>query len=43
MEIVNENVEQGVVEQRFDMQVDGETIPGIRWYLRVPRCPARRS
>jgi pimeloyl-ACP methyl ester carboxylesterase len=32
MEILSEKVEQGVVEQRFDLQVDGETVPGIRWY-----------
>jgi pimeloyl-ACP methyl ester carboxylesterase len=24
-------VERGVVERRFDMQVDAETVPGIRW------------
>ena len=40
MEILSEKVEQGVVEQRFDLQVDGQTVPGIRWYpegAEVPR------
>ena len=40
MEIRSEKVEQGVVEQRFDLQVDGQTVPGIRWYpegTKVPR------
>ncbi len=40
MDVLSEKVEQGVVEQRFDLQVDGETVPGIRWYpegARVPR------
>jgi dienelactone hydrolase len=31
MEIVSEATEQGVVEQRFDLHVEGETVPGIRW------------
>lgn len=31
MEILSEEVEQGVAEQRFDLHVDGETVPGIRW------------
>ena len=31
MDIVSEKVEQGVVEQRFDLHVDGETVPGILW------------
>lgn len=31
MHILSETVEHGVVEQRFDLPVDGETIPGIRW------------
>jgi pimeloyl-ACP methyl ester carboxylesterase len=32
MEILSEKVEQGVVEQRFDLQVEGEIVPGIRWH-----------
>ena len=32
MEVLSENVEQGVVEQRFDLQVGGEAVPGIRWF-----------
>jgi dienelactone hydrolase len=32
MEILSEKAEKGVVEQRFDLQVDGDTVPGIRWY-----------
>jgi dienelactone hydrolase len=35
VEIVSEKAEKGVVEQRFDLHVDGETVPGIRW------CPER--
>lgn len=31
MEILSEKVERGVVEQRFDLRVEGETVPGIRW------------
>jgi dienelactone hydrolase len=31
METVSEKVEQGVVEQRFDLRVDDDTVPGIRW------------
>jgi alpha-beta hydrolase superfamily lysophospholipase len=31
MEVLSEKEEQGVLEQRFDLQVDGETVPGIRW------------
>lgn len=31
MEVLNEKTEMGVVEQRFDLLVDGETVPGIRW------------
>jgi pimeloyl-ACP methyl ester carboxylesterase len=31
MEILTEKVEQGVAEQRFDLHVEGETVPGIRW------------
>lgn len=32
MEILSETSEQGVVEQRFDLQAGGETVPGIRWH-----------
>jgi dienelactone hydrolase len=32
MEIRSEQAEQGVVEQRFDLHVDEETVPGIRWF-----------
>lgn len=31
MEVLSEKVEQSVVEQRFDLQVDGGSVPGIRW------------
>jgi dienelactone hydrolase len=31
MEILSEDAEQGVVEQRFDLHVDEATVPGIRW------------
>ena len=31
MEVLSEKTEKGVVEQRFDLRVDGETVPGIRW------------
>lgn len=31
MDIVAERSEQGVVEQRFDLKVGSETVPGIRW------------
>jgi pimeloyl-ACP methyl ester carboxylesterase len=31
MEIISEKMERGVVEQRFDMLVGAETVPGIRW------------
>jgi pimeloyl-ACP methyl ester carboxylesterase len=31
MDIVNEVVEKGVVEQRFDLKAGGEVVPGIRW------------
>jgi pimeloyl-ACP methyl ester carboxylesterase len=32
MEILSQKAEQGVVEQRFDLQVDGEAVPGICWF-----------
>jgi dienelactone hydrolase len=35
VEILSEKTENGVVEQRFDLHVDGETVPGLRW------CPER--
>jgi len=31
VDVLGEKVEQGVVEQRFDLRVDGDTVPGIRW------------
>jgi pimeloyl-ACP methyl ester carboxylesterase len=31
MEILSENNEKGVVEQRFDLKVGTEVVPGIRW------------
>jgi pimeloyl-ACP methyl ester carboxylesterase len=31
VEILSEESEQGVVEQRFDLRVGGEIVPGIRW------------
>jgi pimeloyl-ACP methyl ester carboxylesterase len=31
VDVVNEQVELGVVEQRFDLKVGGEVVPGIRW------------
>jgi dienelactone hydrolase len=31
VEVLSEKAEQGVVEQRFDLQVGGETVPGVRW------------
>ena len=40
MDVLSEKVEQGVGEQRFGLQVDGQTVPGIRWYpegAKVPR------
>ncbi len=32
MEILTEKAEMGVVEQRFDLTVAGEVVPGIRWW-----------
>ena len=37
MEIISEKVEDGIVERRFDMTVDGEVVPGIHW---LPEKPA---
>ncbi len=31
MDVIEESTEQGVVERRFDLKVDGETVPGIHW------------
>jgi dienelactone hydrolase len=39
MEVLSEKVEQGVVEQRFDLQVDGQTVPGIRWDPEGAKAP----
>jgi pimeloyl-ACP methyl ester carboxylesterase len=35
MEILSEKVEQGVVEQRVELEVAGEIVPGIRWLPEV--------
>src|SRR5579875_1094889 len=32
VEILTEKAEMGVVEQRFDLTVAGEVVPGIRWW-----------
>ena len=40
MEILSEKIEMGVVEQRFELPVDSEAVPGIRWHpegAKVPR------
>lgn len=31
MEVINERVERGVVERRFDLKVDDQIVPGIIW------------
>ena len=31
MDVLSEKVERGVVEQRFDLVVRGEAVPGLRW------------
>lgn len=31
MQVVDEVIEQGVAERRFDLEVDGEAVPGILW------------
>ena len=31
MDVISEQVEMAVVEQRFDLKVGGEVVPGIRW------------
>jgi alpha-beta hydrolase superfamily lysophospholipase len=39
MKILSEKVEQGVIEQRFDLRVDDETVPGIRWIPEEAKMP----
>jgi dienelactone hydrolase len=39
MEILSEKIERGVVEQRFELPVDGEAVPGIRWHPEGARAP----
>jgi dienelactone hydrolase len=39
MDIISEKIEKGVVEQRFDMLVGAETVPGIRWCAEVADGP----
>jgi pimeloyl-ACP methyl ester carboxylesterase len=39
MEILSEKVEKDVVEQRFDLSVGGETVPGIRWLPEGAKAP----
>jgi len=39
MEILSEKIEKGVVEQRFDLLVGGDTVPGIRWLPEGPKVP----
>ena len=31
MDIANETAEKGVAEARFDLKVEDEAVPGIRW------------
>ena len=31
MDVVSSVAEKGVVEERFDLKVDAEVVPGIRW------------
>jgi pimeloyl-ACP methyl ester carboxylesterase len=31
MQIVDEAIDKGVVERRFDLEVDGDTVPGLWW------------
>ncbi|MGO9198406.1 MAG: alpha/beta hydrolase [Acidimicrobiales bacterium] len=31
MDIISESVEKGVIERRFDVKVEGETVPAIIW------------
>lgn len=37
MKIISEAREMGVVERRFDLEVDGDTVPGIQWLPENPR------
>jgi pimeloyl-ACP methyl ester carboxylesterase len=39
MEIVSEKVERGVVEQRFDLHVGDDVVPGIRWAAEGATAP----
>ncbi|MGH9921087.1 MAG: alpha/beta hydrolase [Nitrososphaerales archaeon] len=39
MEILSENSEKSVTEQRFDLQVEGEQVPGIRWFPEGAKAP----
>ena len=32
MEIVSEKVEDGVVQRRFDLTVEGQVVPGLHWW-----------
>ena len=32
MEIISEKVEDGVVRRRFDLEVEGEVVPGLHWW-----------
>src|SRR5690349_2454424 len=31
MDVINETVEKGVVERRFDLKAGNEVVPGIMW------------
>lgn len=39
MEILSESTEKGVTERRFDLEVDGEVVPGIMWQPEVTEGP----
>lgn len=39
MEILDEVCEKGVIERRFDLTVDGETVPGIHWLPEAVTAP----
>lgn len=39
MEILDETVDDGVIERRFDLKVDTEVVPGIHW---LPEYPAAK-
>ena len=32
MEIISEKVEGGVVQRRFDLEVEGQVVPGLHWW-----------